>query len=58
MSEYLKMTLPELQKEHADYVHRVRISLAQLDSFIKSEAGMNSLIRSVESTLEALRGES
>lgn len=46
-----------LVQQKADYLHKVTMAIAHLDSFDHSRAGMNQLVRSIESALEALRGE-
>lgn len=50
--------IKNLVKQKADYLHKVTMATAHLDSFDHSNAGMNKLVRSIESALEALRGES
>lgn len=49
--------IKNLVEQKADYLHRVTMASAHLDSFDHSRAGINQLIRSIESALEALRGE-
>lgn len=50
--------IENLVNQKADYLDRVTKAIAHLDSFDLSQAGMNKLQRSIESALEALRGES
>lgn len=45
-----------LVNQKHDYLHRVTMAIAHLDSFDLSRAGINKLQRSIESALEALRG--
>lgn len=45
-----------LVNQKHDYLHRVTMAIAHLDSFDLSRAGMNKLQRGIESALEALRG--
>ena len=49
--------IENLVNQKADYLDRVTKAIAHLDSFDLSQAGMNKLQRSIESALEALRGE-
>ena len=49
--------IKNLVEQKANYLHRVTMASAHLDSFDHSRSGMNQLIRSIESALEALRGE-
>ncbi|WP_257226820.1 hypothetical protein [Acinetobacter sp. YH12085] len=50
--------IENLVNQKADYLDRVTKAIAHLDSFDLSQAGMNKLQRSIESALEALRGDS
>lgn len=49
--------IENLVNQKADYLDRVTRAIAHLGSFDLSQAGMNKLQRSIESALEALRGE-
>jgi chromosome segregation ATPase len=49
--------IENLVNQKADYLDRVTKAIAHLDSFDLSQAGMNKLQRSIESALEALRGD-
>ena len=49
--------IENLVNQKADYLDRVTKAIAHLDSFDLSQVGMNKLQRSIESALEALRGE-
>lgn len=49
--------IENLVNQKADYLDRVTKAIAHLDLFDLSQAGMNKLQRSIESALEALRGE-
>lgn len=46
-----------LVQQKADYLYKVTKAMGHLDSFDHSRAGMNQLVRSIESALKALRGE-
>lgn len=49
--------IENLVNQKADYLDRVTKAIAHLGSFDLSQAGMNKLQRSIESALEALRGD-